>query len=79
MTPGIPIGGLCADCYARTARRAARIARYAAIGTTIPLAIYVTLSLPTTREARLIGAAVVVFWYVLTSMVGRRVAWEWLK
>jgi hypothetical protein len=79
MTPGIPIGGLCAECYVRTARRAARIARWAAIGTTIPLAVYVTLSLPTTREARIVGAAAVVAWYVLTSLVGRRVAWEWLK
>lgn len=79
MTAGIPIGGLCADCYARTARRAARIGRLAAIATALPLAVYVTLSLPATRDARLVGAAVVVLWYVLASLVGRRVAWEWLK
>lgn len=79
MTAGIPVGGLCADCYRRVARRAARIARLAAVGTTIPLAVYVTLSLPPTRAARLVGAAAVVLWYVLTSVIGRRVAWEWLK
>lgn len=79
MTAGIPIGGLCADCYRLVARRAARIARLAAVGTTVPLAVYVTLSLPPTREARLVGAAAVVLWYVLTSVIGRRVAWEWLK
>jgi len=79
MTPGIPIGGLCAACYAGVGRRAARIARLVAAGTTIPLAIYVTLSLPATREARIVGAAAVVVWYVLTSVIGRRIAWEWLK
>ena len=79
MTAGIPIGGLCADCYRRVAARAARIGRLAAVGTTLPLAVYVTLSLPATRDARIIGAAAVVVWYVLTSVIGRRVAWEWLK
>ena len=79
MTAGIPIGGLCAECYRRVARRAARIARLAAVGTTVPLAVYVTLSLPPTREARLVGAAAVVLWYVLTSVIGRRIAWEFLK
>ena len=79
MTQGIPIGGLCADCYRRVSVRAARIARWAAVGTALPLALYVTLSLPATREARIVGAAAVVVWYVLASVVGRRVAWEWLK
>ena len=79
MTAGIPIGGLCADCYRLVAAKAARIGRWAAVGTALPLALYVTLSLPATREARLIGAATVVIWYVLASVVGRRVAWEWLK
>lgn len=79
MTPGIPIGGLCAECYRRVARRAARIGRLVAFGTTVPIAVYVTLSLPATRDARLVGAAAVVLWYVLASLVGRRVAWEWLK
>lgn len=79
MTAGIPIGGLCADCYRRVAARAARISRLVAIGTALPLAVYVTLSLPPTKDARIVGAAAVVIWYVLASVVGRRVAWEWLK
>ena len=79
MTKGIPVGGLCADCYRRVAARAARISRLVAIGTTLPLVVYVTASLPPTRDARIVGAAAVVIWYVLTSVVGRRVAWEWLK
>jgi len=79
MTEGIAIGGLCEDCRRLVRQRAARIARWVALGTTIPLAVYVTLTLPRTRDVRIIGAAAVVIWYVLTSLIARRVAWEWLK
>jgi len=79
MTQGIPIGGLCEDCTRRIKRRAAQIARWVAIGTTLPLALYMTLTLPTTREARIVGASAVVIWYALTSLIVRRVSWEWLK
>jgi hypothetical protein len=79
MVPGLPVGGLCAACTRRVRRRAARIARWVALGTTLPLAGYVTLALPRDLTARLVGAASVVIWYVLTSLIARRVAWEWLK
>jgi hypothetical protein len=79
MTEGIPIGGLCEDCSRLVKKRAARIARWVALGTTLPLAVYVTMTLPKTRDVRIIGAAAVVIWYVLTSLIARRVAWEWLK
>jgi hypothetical protein len=77
--PGIPIGGLCADCTRRVRRRAARIARWVAMGTTLPLAVYVAWTLPHDRTARVVGAAAVLIWYVLTSLIARRVAWEWMK
>jgi ABC-type phosphate transport system permease subunit len=60
-------------------RKAARIGRLAAIGTTLPLAVYVTWTLPAERTARLVGAASVLLWYVLTFLIAKRVAWEWLK
>ncbi len=50
-----------------------------AIGTTVPLAVYVALSLPVERTARVVGAASVLLWYVLTFLIAKRVAWEWLK
>ncbi len=50
-----------------------------AIGTTVPLAVYVALSLPVERTARAVGAASVLLWYVLTFLIAKRVAWEWLK
>lgn len=78
-TPGIAIGGLCPSCTRLLERRASKIARLAAIGTTLPLAGYVALSLPVERTARLVGAASVLLWYVLTFVISRRIALEWLK
>jgi len=76
---GIAIGGLCASCTRAVERRAARIARLVAIGTTLPLAAYVTWSLPPDRTARLVGAGSVVLWYLLTFLIAKRVAVEWTK
>jgi len=50
-----------------------------AIGTTLPLAVYVTWALPAERTARLVGAASVLLWYMLTFLIGKRIALEWMK
>jgi hypothetical protein len=50
-----------------------------AIGTTAPLAVYVALALPVERTARLVGAASVLLWYVLTFLIAKRVTLEWIK
>jgi len=76
---GIAIGGLCPGCARLAERRAARIGRLVAIGTTVPLAAYVAWSLPAERTARLVGAASALLWYVLTFLIAKRVALEWLK
>jgi hypothetical protein len=60
-------------------RKASRIGRLAAMGTTLPLAVYVAWSLPPTQTARLVGAGSVLLWYVLTSLIAKRIALEWLK
>jgi hypothetical protein len=78
MTPGIALGGLCRDCAQIVGRKAGRIARWVAMGTTAPLAVYVALTLPATGNARVLGAAAVVAWYVITVRIARRIAWEWL-
>jgi len=78
-TPGIAIGGLCANCLRELNRRAGKIARLVAIGTTVPLAVYVAVSLPVERTARLVGAASVLLWYVLTFLIAKRVTLEWIK
>ena len=76
---GIAIGGLCPRCTRLVERKAARIGRLAAMGTTLPLALYVTWSLPATQTARIVGAGSVLLWYVLTSLIAKRIALEWLK
>ena len=78
-TRGIAIGGLCANCTRVLARRATKIARLVAIGTTMPLAVYVALALPVDRTARLVGAVSVLVWYVLTFLIAKRVTLEWIK
>jgi hypothetical protein len=49
------------------------------MGTTLPLAVYVTWTLPHDKTARLVGAASVLIWYALTFLIAKRIAWEWLK
>jgi len=39
----------------------------------------VALSLPVERTARLVGAASVLLWYVLTFLIAKRVTLEWIK
>jgi len=70
---------LCAACTRRLRRRAARIGRWAAMGTTLPLGLYLALRLPADPTVRWVGAMAVLIWYILTSLIARRVAWEWLK
>ena len=78
-TPGIAIGGLCPNCTAILQRRARRVARLVSLGTTVPLAVYVGMALPVERTARLVGAACVFLWYVLTYQIAKRVALEFWK
>ena len=79
MTPGIAVGELCPSCRKTVARKAARIGRLAAIATTLPLAVYVAMSLPLDRTARLVAAVAVVVWYLLCYRIAKRIAQEWLK
>jgi hypothetical protein len=41
--------------------------------------VYVALTLPVDRTARLVGAASVLVWYALTFLIARRVTLEWIK
>ena len=79
MIPGIAVGGICSVCWETVVRRARRISRWVAIGTTLPLAVYMTVTLPAERTARLMGLVFVLIWFLLSSLIARRVAVEWLK
>jgi len=79
MVPGLAVGGICSECWKQIVRRAGRISRWVAMGTTLPLAVYLTVILPAQRSARLMGVVTVLAWYLLTSLIARRVALEWFK
>jgi hypothetical protein len=79
MVPGLAVGGICADCWRAIVTRAARIGRWVAMSTTAVLAVYMMLTLPSERTVRLMAAASLAIWYVLTSLIARRVAQEWMK
>ena len=79
MIPGLAIGELCRDCASRVRRKAGKVGRWAAILTTLPLATYVTLTLPHQPMARWLSAGVVLGWYALTFLIVKRTAWEWMK
>ena len=79
MVPGLAVGGICSDCWRGMVRRAAKIARWVAMGTSLPLAVYLTIRLPAEPTARLMGVVTVLVWYLLTSLIAKRVALEWMK
>jgi hypothetical protein len=79
MVPGLAVGGICSECWKVLQRRAARLSRWVAMGTTLPFAVYLTLTLPAQRTARLMGLVAVLIWYILSSLITRRVAMEWMK
>jgi hypothetical protein len=76
---GVPPGERCDNCRREISRRAARIARWVAMGSTAVLALYVVLRVPEEPRARVVGAASVLIWYLLTSRMVRRIAQEWIK
>lgn len=79
MIPGLAVGGICSVCWEAVVRRATRISRWVAMGTTLPLAVYMTVTLPAERTARLMGLVFVLIWFLLSALIAKRVALEWLK
>jgi hypothetical protein len=79
MIPGLAVGGICSVCWEAVVRRAARISRWVAMGTTLPLAVYMTVTLPAERTARLMGLVFVLIWFLLSALIAKRVALEWMK
>jgi hypothetical protein len=69
---------------ASPARQASRVARWAALGSTLLLAVYLAVTLRSIPPAwratgRTIAAVAAVAWYYLTYRIVKRVALEWLK
>lgn len=74
----LPLGEICPACRHAIERRAARIARLVALLSTAAVGVYVLLRVPPDPTARMVSAAAVAVWYLLTTLVARRVLREFL-
>ncbi len=75
----LPLGALCAECWRNIERRAGKVSRWVAISTTLALAVYVYVRMPDYPMARMVGLSAIVAWYIITSIVTKRVMRELLK
>ena len=73
------LGELCRPCRVEIAGRARRIARWVSVGTTLPLALYVMLNLPAEPRFRMVLAAALGVWLIVTRRVTMKVVEEYLK
>jgi lipopolysaccharide export LptBFGC system permease protein LptF len=73
------LGELCRECRQEIARRAGRIARWVALGSTVLLAVYVGLRMPRDPTSRSVGAMAVVAWYLMVNLIVRRILTQHLR
>jgi hypothetical protein len=73
------LGELCDACRREIAQRAARVARWVSLVTTLAFGVYVMVVLPPLRMPRLVGAAATVTWLLVTRRIVQRVAGEWFQ
>ncbi len=67
------------ECRREIERRARRIGRLVSLSTTLVLAVYVYFRMPEEPTARIVGAASILVWYLLTGAVTRRIMREMRK
>lgn len=72
----LPFGELCSECRSEIERRARKVGRIVSLSTTLILAAYVYVRIPEDPTARMVGAASILAWYLLTGAVTRRVMRE---
>jgi hypothetical protein len=75
----LPLGELCGACRHEIERRANRMGRLAALASTVVVGIYVLVRMPAEPTPRMVGAASIAIWYLLTYLVVKRVMREYLK
>jgi len=75
----LPFGELCRQCRAELERRATRIARRAALLSTALLALYLFLRIPRERVVTTVAAGAAAVWYLLSYLVARKIAREFVK
>ncbi len=73
----LPFGQLCGTCRAEIESRAKKVARIASVLSTLAVALYVFIPMPSDQRARTVGLVGLVVWYVLSHLVFRRVMQRW--
>ena len=75
----LALGDLCDACRREIRGRAARVARWVSLVTTLAFGVYVMAVLPPLQMPRLVGGAATVIWFVVTRRIAERVAAEWFR
>jgi len=75
----LPLGELCEACRREIRTRAARVARWISLLTTLVFGVYLIAVLPPLQVPRLVGAAATATWYLVTRRIAERVAGEWFR
>jgi hypothetical protein len=75
----LALGDLCEACAREIRVRAARVARWVSLATTLLFAVYVMSVLPPLQVPRLVGAAATVTWFLVTRRITQRIVAEWLR
>jgi hypothetical protein len=75
----LPLGELCDACHREVQQRAARVARWVSLLTTLAFGVYVMFVLPPLQTPRLVGGAATAAWFLLTRRIVQRVAAEWFR
>jgi len=83
-TAGILPGDLCGVCAGELERRASRLGRWTALGTSLALGVYLALTLRSVAfawagTARTVALVAVGAWYLLTYRIAKQVALQWLR
>ena len=73
----LPLGEVCGRCVREASGRAARLARWVSLSTTLAFGLYVLLRVPDDPTARAVSGGAVVMWYVVVRMITLRAARTW--
>ncbi|MDP2483260.1 MAG: hypothetical protein Q8W45_08260 [Candidatus Palauibacterales bacterium] len=78
-TVDLPLGELCDACRREIRTRAARVARWVSLVTTLAFGGYAMVALPPLQVPRLVGAAATVTWFLVSRRIAERMAGEWFR
>ena len=75
----LPLGALCGNCHASIDRRARKAARLVSGLSSLAVGSYLLFTVPPTQQSRLVAAAGILMWYVLTHIMVRRIMQQYTR